>query len=199
MGKQRERSPLVLKTAILGDGGVGKTTFTKRCVEGIFDPKTKITVGIEFHLLRTQIIDPLSDSDDPPLLDLSVQIWDFGGEDRFRFMLPRYCKGAVGGLLLFDSTRFTTTKDLPEWLDIWRQNAPEGAPIYLIGTKKDLLKEEQIPEVIQFGEDLAKKLGIPSFDLISSKTKDKVDIVLNKLLTESYKFNLSLIEKETEE
>jgi small GTP-binding protein len=197
MGKKKERSRNVLKTAILGDGGVGKTTFTRRCVEGIFDPKTKITVGIEFHLLRTKIIDPLSDADDPPLIDVEVQIWDFGGEDRFRFMLPRYCQGAVGGLLLYDSSRFSTTRDLPEWLEIWRNNTPPNAPIFLVGTKKDLLKEEEIEDVIKAGNKLAGDLRLPSFDLISSKTKEKVDLVLNKLITEAYKFNAELIEKES--
>ena len=199
MGKKKERSRNVLKTAILGDGGVGKTTFTRRCVEGIFDPKTKITVGIEFHLLRTKIIDPLSEGEDPPLIDVEVQIWDFGGEDRFRFMLPRYCQGAVGGLLLYDSSRFSTTKDLPEWLDIWRSNTPQGAPIFLVGTKKDLLKDDEIDEVINSGSKLAAQLQLPSFDLISSKTKEKVDLVLNKLITEAYKFNAKLIEDESKE
>ncbi len=199
MGKKKERSRNVLKTAILGDGGVGKTTFTRRCVEGIFDPKTKITVGIEFHLLRTKIIDPLSDADDPPLIDVEVQIWDFGGEDRFRFMLPRYCQGAVGGLLLYDSSRFSTTRDLPEWLEIWRSNTAANAPIFLVGTKKDLLKDEEVDDVINAGNKLAAQLQLPSFDLISSKTKEKVDLVLNKLITEAYKFNAQLIEKESKE
>ena len=199
MGKKKERSRNVLKTAILGDGGVGKTTFTIRCVEGIFDPKTKITVGIGFHLLRTKIIDPLSEAEDPPLIDLEVQIWDFGGEDRFRFMLPRYCQGAVGGLLLYDSSRFSTTKSLQEWLDIWKNNTFQGAPIFLVGTKKDLLKEEEIDEVVNSGNRLAAQIQLPSFDLISSKTKEKVDLVLNKLITEAYKFNMKLIGQESKE
>lgn len=199
MARKRERPRNVLKTAILGDGGVGKTTFTRRCVEGIFDPKTKITVGIEFHLLRTKIIDPFSDSDDPPLIDLEVQIWDFGGEDRFRFMLPRYCQGAVAGLLLYDASRYSTTKDLPEWLDIWRNNTSQGAPIFLVGTKKDLLvKEDEVEEAEKVGSKLALQLQLPTFDLISSKTKERVDLVLNRLITEAYKFNMSLIEKEQE-
>ncbi len=193
----RVRSRNILKVAILGNGGVGKTTFTKRCVKNIFDPKTEMTIGIEFHLLRTQILDPLTKEDeDPQLIDLEIQIWDFGGEERFRFMLPRYCKGAVGGLLLYDSTRLNTAKNLEEWLGIWKDNAPDGAPIFLVATKRDLLSNETIDQAIENGQEKAEDLGLPEFELISSKTGDKIDLILNTLLTEAYLFNHQQIEGE---
>ncbi len=121
-------SASILKLCILGEGGVGKTTLTQRLITGNFNPSTKMTIGIEFQLLKTSIFDPTvpENSEDAPQIPIQAQIWDFGGEQRFRFMLPRYCKGAVGGLLLYDLSRFSTTRQIPEWFNIWKDNAPEG-------------------------------------------------------------------------
>ena len=92
-----------------------------------------MTIGIEFQLLKTSIFDPTvpENSEDAPQIPIQAQIWDFGGEQRFRFMLPRYCKGGSGGLLLYDLSRFSTTRQIPEWFNIWKDNAPEGAPLFL--------------------------------------------------------------------
>jgi len=36
------------------------------------------------------------------IFDIALQLWDFGGQNRFRFLLKKYVKGASGALLLFD-------------------------------------------------------------------------------------------------
>ena len=118
--RQYRASERILKVCILGEGGVGKTTLTKRIITGLFDSTTRMTIGVDFHLLKTSIFDPLApeDQDDVPQIDLSAQIWDFAGEERFRFILARYCKGAMGGLLCFDLSRYSTTKYIDEWFEI---------------------------------------------------------------------------------
>ena len=68
---------------IAGQGGVGKTTLLNRAVTGKFVSNTSMTIGVEFHLLNTTIGDP----DDENHLDVTLQCWDFGGQERFRFML----------------------------------------------------------------------------------------------------------------
>ncbi len=192
----------VLKLCILGEGGVGKTTLTKRMITGIFDSKTKMTIGVDFHLLKTAILDPFApdDLDDVDQIDIQVQVWDFAGEERFRFMLPRYCKGAVGGILCFDLTRFSTTKYIREWFDIWKDNAPKGSPIILVGTKTDLIVSEE--EKIRANEtiiDLAKKLEIPKTFTISSKTGKDVHILTNESLIDAYRYNITYLKQKEEE
>jgi small GTP-binding protein len=187
----------VLKLCLLGEGGVGKTTLTKRIITGIFDRATKMTIGVDFHLLRTTIFDPLADDDegneDVPQLEVSAQMWDFAGEERFRFMLPRYCKGAVGGVLCFDLSRYSTTHYIQEWYNIWLDNAPKGAPLILLGTKSDLLTT---PEEFQVAKrtirEIAKHLKIESYYIISSKTGRDIHLLTNDLLIQSYVFNINL-------
>ena len=186
-------SERILKICILGEGGVGKTTLTKRIITGLFDSKTRMTIGVDFHLLKTSIFDPMvpEDEDDVPQIDLSAQIWDFAGESRFRFILPRYCKGAMGGLLCFDLSRYSTTKYIDEWFEIWKDNAPEDAPLILIGTKSDLLETNEDRKIgKETLDEIAEKLNISQKFVISAKSGFHIHIIANEMLKMSYKFNL---------
>lgn len=192
----------VLKICILGEGGVGKTTLTKRIITGIFDSTTKMTIGVDFHLFKTSIFDPLADEEDDDVEQISInaQIWDFAGEERFRFMLPRYCKGAVGGVLCFDLSRFSTTKYIDEWYGIWKENAPENAPIILVGTKSDLLESDEDRNIASDSmNEIGDRLGIETRYTISAKSGDNIHILANDMLNNSYKFNYELYHQETTE
>ena len=70
------------KICIFGDGGVGKTTLVQRYVTGQFSQSTKMTIGVDIVTKQVQIEDWF----------VTLQIWDFGGEARFRFsrQKPRY-------------------------------------------------------------------------------------------------------------
>src|SRR5271157_4029668 len=110
-----------------GEGGVGKTTLLLRYVNGTFCENTSLTIGIQFHHKVVAVNG----------LDYDLQLWDFGGQDRFRFMLPEYTLGAKGALLLYDTMRMTSLTSLDEWVKICRTHDP-ALPILFCGTKIDL-------------------------------------------------------------
>lgn len=50
-----------------------------------------------------------------------------------------YYRGALGGLLVFDVTRWDSFKNLPHWLEeLWRSNGRGAVPVVLVGNKTDL-------------------------------------------------------------
>jgi small GTP-binding protein len=118
----------VIKVLVAGAGGVGKTTLLHKVTTGEFLTHTQITIGVQFHLLNVEYGDSL----------FVLQLWDFGGQERFRFMLDAYVAGAKGAMLLYDTTRIKTReeKDTAEWISIIRKQDP-NLPVLLIGTKID--------------------------------------------------------------
>ncbi len=91
----------ILKILTAGEGGVGKTTLLHRYVEGKFSGDTKMTIGVEFFLKEMEL-----DGN-----QCTLQLWDFGGQERFRFLLDSYVMGAKGALLMFDLTRPMTLEN----------------------------------------------------------------------------------------
>lgn len=152
-----EDEGIMLKLIVAGEGGVGKTTLVRRFVEGVYHDSI-LTVGTAFAAKR-MVVD-----DGHELTPIKLQIWDFGGEKRFRFLLPKFCIGARGAMLSFDLNRFSTFLKLDQWLSLIRENT-EMIPIILIGTKADLQRAVDQKEVIQF----AKGHGLLAYFETSSK------------------------------
>jgi len=155
------------KLLLLGDASVGKTSFTKRYCYNIFNPSERLTIGVDFHV-KTIEIEYKGETK-----KIKLQIWDIGGEERFRFLLPTYCLGANAAFLLYDITRPSTLENIPEWTTIVRQKG--GAiPIMLVGAKIDLAPEQRKIER-ENGIQIAERNKLAGFVEISSKKDVNVD------------------------
>lgn len=161
----------MLKTIIAGDGGVGKTTMLHRYVKGRFIENMQMTIGVEFFLKELKFEGE----------EVMLQIWDFGGQERFRFLLESYAMGAKGALLLFDLTRPITLENLEQWVNICRAENPD-LPILFIGSKSDLAGSINISEdyIFQFQEEN----NFFNFLKISSKTGENVALAFELLAKE---------------
>lgn len=165
---------IVLKVLTGGDGGVGKTTLLHRYVEGKFSSETKMTIGVEFFLKELMI-------DDQKVL---LQLWDFGGQERFRFLLKSYVIGARGALLMFDLTRAMSLERIPEWVNICRKENP-NLPILFLGSKADLLDDMNISKdyIMSFKE----KFNLYDYLEVSSKTGQNVESAFESVTKEILK------------
>jgi len=160
--------PKVLKTIIAGDGGVGKTTLLHRYVEGKFIADTRMTIGVQFHLKELMIGED----------QIYLQIWDFGGQERFRFLLKSYAKGAKGALLLFDLTRLHTLMHIKDWIEICRAENSE-LPIVFVGSKLDLAKSVNITD--ESALKVKDEYNLADYIKVSSKTGENVELTFRKL------------------
>ncbi len=164
----------VLKILISGEGGVGKTTMLHRYIKGKFIDGLHMTIGVEFFLKELEIEGE----------NVMLQIWDFGGQERFRFLLKNYARGAKGALLMFDLTRPVTLENLDQWVEICRAEDPE-LPIIFLGSKLDLVNLITIKD--EFALTYKEKYNLFNFLKISSKTGENVELVFELLAKEIMK------------
>jgi small GTP-binding protein len=118
---------------------------------------------------------------------LKLQIWDFGGEERFKFLLHQYCKGANAAFFLYNITNPNSLVSLPDWTQIIREHAGD-IPIMLIGTHADLVDQRAVTR--EEGIQAAKTHNLSSFIELSAKTGQNVEKafdVITEILFERYR------------
>jgi small GTP-binding protein len=151
----------ILKILTAGEGGVGKTTLLHRYVEGKFSADTKMTIGVEFFLKEIDLGGK----------QCTLQLWDFGGQERFRFLLESYVLGAKGALLMFDLTRPMTLENLQQWVSICRKGDP-NLPILFLGTKLDLINDIMVDD--DYALTFKEQFNLFDYMKISSKSGENV-------------------------
>ncbi len=169
-----DREPDVMfKVCFFGDGGVGKTTLIGRYLTGIFKTNQSITIGVDFHVKKIKIDNKL----------VSLQIWDFAGEDRFRFLLPSYVVGASGGIFMYDVTRYTSLKNFPEWIEIFKKGfvgvKDKQLPVIMVGSKLDLSYKRAVSSKEAY--DLAKKENLYGYIECSSKDGRNIEDIFTEI------------------
>ena len=119
---------------------------------------------------------------------IKLLIWDFAGEERFRFIFPRYIYGAMGGILMYDITDYSSFSHIGDWLSVIN-GTRERFPIILLGGKLDLDDFREISK--REGHKVAKSMDLKEFVECSSKTGENVKesftsltrIMLNRMKT----------------
>jgi small GTP-binding protein len=161
---------------LLGQPDVGKKALTDRFCYDVFNPSERMTIGVDFHVKEIDLHGKR----------IKLQIWEFAGEERFRFLLPSYCLGANAAMIIFDITNSQSLEHLVHWIKILREQAGE-VPIMLVGSKLDLEEFRELNRAE--GIDIAKKYNLSSYSEISTKTGQNVEKtfeVLTKILLNDF-------------
>lgn len=136
---QEKRIIYSFKIAIIGGPGVGKTCLFNRFCFNSFDFDSSMTIGLNFHSIELQIFDP-EDLESNTELFISNSIFDFGGQERFKPLIPKFLKGADGAFLVFDLLNKESLEKLNFWYDELIEHADGlNIPKILVGSKSDLL------------------------------------------------------------
>jgi len=167
-GKKNMVQRYLFKTIIAGSGGTGKTTLLYRFKNNKFLEDTKITIGVEFSIAQVG--------------QATLQLWDFAGEERFRDMLPSFCLGANGCIMVFDLGNAKSFLDLSEWLTIIRNNT-KTIPVILVGTKLDLIEEGKVEQAVsdEKVKEFLDENNILKFIKISSKNGQNVTVAFDTI------------------
>ena len=153
------------KIVIFGDAGCGKTTLTQRFLTNLFVSDSKMTIGVDFEVKSLEVNKQ----------KVKLQIWDFGGEERFRFLLPTYVRGARGGIFMYDITNYSSIAHIDDWLTVIKKEIRKEDifPIIVIGGKADLAENREVPA--SEGIKIAKSRGVDGFIECSTKTGENVE------------------------
>lgn len=162
------------KIVIFGDSGTGKTTLAHRFLTNLFKKDISITLGVDFLLKDVEINGEI----------VKLQIWDFAGEERFRFLFPLYIKGANGAIFMYDITNYGSLAHVDNWFAIVedviaKKDVDNELPIIFVGGKVDLnhLKEVSTKKAMQ----IAKSMEAKGFIECSSKTGENVSKIFDLL------------------
>ena len=151
-----------LKIALVGEGGVGKTT-TLHLLLGDTPPLQYVpTIALNLETVENIRFG-----------NYSLVLWDFAGQERFRTLWRFYFHGADVIFLVCDSTlrNVIISKDI---LKLIKRDAPK-VPVFAMANKQDKPNAMK-PEVVQ------KILGIPTYPMVAID-KDRRDEMLRILMT----------------
>ncbi len=159
------------KIIIFGDAGCGKTTLTQRFLTNLFVSDQTMTIGVDFEVKSLSVDEQ----------KVKLQIWDFGGEERFRFLLPTYVRGARGGLFLYDITNYSSIAHIDDWLSVIKKEirADDLFPIIVVGGKVDLVENREVSSAD--GIKIARSRNVDGFIETSSKTGENVETTFEAL------------------
>jgi small GTP-binding protein len=135
----------IIKIAIAGDGGVGKTSICQRAMGHILDDyfaDYKITIGVQFftHTMKANCGK-----------EVVLSVWDLAGQPQFQQILDRFLRGCKGIILAYDSSVINTFFSLyNNWIPLVRENCGEDIPILVVSTKNDLVDDQEVdPEIVK--------------------------------------------------
>lgn len=164
-----------IKICIVGQCGVGKTSFGHRWVEGLFEDKYTATImsGFSYKLYEYKGN------------YYKIQLWDIAGQDKNIYTSRVFTKNAHGILVICDATSNQSLEATIKWKNAIDDNAQflDGNPLpaLLVRNKMDLVQEDEGKK--NEIRDFAKQNGFFDMSQISCKTGDGIDETMDLLLT----------------
>jgi len=162
-----------LELTLVGLQNSGKTTFVNVITSGQFTDDMIPTVGFNMKKITKG--------------NVTIKLWDIGGQPRFRSMWERYCRG-VGAIVYMvdaaDHDRIEAARN--ELHNLLDKVHLAGIPVLVLGNKRDLPDALDENELI---EQMNLRAIINDRELccysISCKEKENIDISLQWLISKS--------------
>ena len=126
-----ESRKIILKIAVLGDSGVGKTSLINQYVDNKFDEDYQPTLGV--NIVRKEVRIEKHNA------NVTLVLWDIAGQEKYEITRKMFFKGCKGALLVFDLTQENTFSNIQsKWLKDFKTFGENGGNFIIIGNKVDL-------------------------------------------------------------
>uniref|UniRef100_A0A183BK99 Ras-related protein Rab-43 n=1 Tax=Globodera pallida TaxID=36090 RepID=A0A183BK99_GLOPA len=167
----------LFKVVLIGDMGIGKTCVVQRFKNGTYIEKQGTTIGVDFTM-KTLMVEGKR---------IKLQIWDTGGQERFRTITQSYYRSANGIILCYDLTCPESFMSLQRWIDDVSKFAVPNVAKILVGTKADLVEEQGATTASSDrvdtleAEQLCRAHAMLAHLEVSSKQNVNVDTIFHEL------------------
>ena len=163
------------KIILLGDSGVGKSSFCSLFFNNYFPDEHSTTIGVEFGTKIIQLKDGKK---------VKMMLWDTAGQERFRSITKSYYIDIVGAFLIFDITNSDSFLNLNYWIEqINSKINNKCGVIYILGNKTDSINKRKVhnEEIIDYINNINSDCIVKYFET-SFKTNKELSLDLfNKL------------------
>lgn len=162
-----EKPPLA-KVLIAGASGVGKTSLVNSLIfEGFSEVEP--TIGVNF---AQKVCYGETGS-------INLSIWDLSGQPRFRCLMPRFCQGATGIVLVLDVTDPASINAAHQWLEyIASYNTSNTDYTVVLAVNKTDLQPQISPNVLH---TFVRRNRVQGPIRCSAKTGENVKLVFETL------------------
>ena len=168
---------VVVKSIIIGDSSVGKSSLLFRYTDHDWNPHYIATIGVDFKVMTFERKSKV----------VKLQLWDTAGQERFRTITHSYYRGAHGVMVVFDVTSRESFENISTWLQDVKKYGACGAPMILLGNKCDDNKNRQVSD--EEAQALAESIGcvyIPT----SAKNDINVDKAFENMVDQCVQYRL---------
>eukprot|EP00831_Metopus_contortus_P060248 TRINITY_DN5214_c0_g1_i6.p1 TRINITY_DN5214_c0_g1~~TRINITY_DN5214_c0_g1_i6.p1 ORF type:complete len:177 (-),score=26.64 TRINITY_DN5214_c0_g1_i6:188-718(-) len=117
------------------------------------------TLGVDFKLKKAQINGE----------NVKLEIWDTGGQERFRTITKSYYERAMGIILVYDCSDERSFHDIRSWLKNIENHAHKDIVKLLVAAKADIA-DKKVETAL--GRALAKEQGIEFFETSAKYNKN---------------------------
>ena len=126
LGQTKEKTKEI-KIILLGESGVGKTSFFKRFIFNEYGEQFVSSIGVDYAFKNINY----------KKKDYLIQLFDIAGQLRFRNVVKSYFHMTDKYFVIFDLTDEDSLKDIHNWIDSIKEYS-EKYKFIILGNKDDI-------------------------------------------------------------
>lgn len=170
-GSESDSEQFQYKLIVMGDGAVGKTSLINRYCQDGFAQSYKQTIGLDFFCKKIVL---------PGDVNVTLQIWDIGGQQIGGKMIGKYIHGAHAICFVYDTTNAESFKNVEDWhqcvIDTFKDSNQKPYKS-LVGNKIDLTNRQVRNDK---HTNFASENSMTPF-LVSAKSGEKVHSMFQRI------------------
>jgi small GTP-binding protein len=176
-----EKTDFILKTIIIGDLSVGKSSILRKLTQTTMHYNETPTIGVDFFTINTKISTANNN------YDVKMHFWDTAGHEKYQRLVKSYYNNNAICYVVFDVTNKKSFNSVDMWVKSFTDNTSNPNAIIVIVANKIDCANRQVES--EEGLKYAKSIGAFYVEVSSKKL-----IGLEKLIEEPVQQLLSLYE-----